>query len=216
MRTPLYLICILAFWACNNENDNAAVLPPDPPKKYDSLISRFRKMSLDTLKVFSPQDQKGEYEGVMLDSSLASQLRKIMNQDNLSEQLGIHSVYRFTVDDKHMGLVARTPSHYVSSSVNLFMLRQSDDSLKHIGQLADYWGDAGDLFTKTTWLFRSGKELRGFVHEVFSHSNMVDNPKDTTETIRHTYYLLNLGYNKVDTLSKDSVMLLQQFGSLLR
>lgn len=217
MRTPLFLFCFLILAACANESENAAVPPPEPPKKkYDSLIARFRKITLDTLKVFSQQDLKGEYEGVTLDSFKARQLRAAMEPGYLNDQPGFHSVYRFTVDDKHMGLLARTPSHYVASSVNLYMLRTADDSLKHIGQLADYWGDAGDVYTKTSWLFRSGKELRAFMQVIMRHDNMVDNPKDTTVKIVKDYYLLNLGYNGVDTLSRDSTSLLQQFGSLLR
>jgi hypothetical protein len=110
-----------------------------------------------------------------------------------------------------IGLIARTPSEYESSSVKLFFF---DKVKKRIApsyvELAENIGDAGGYMIKDAWLFTDNnhEKLKALLMQEDGHDNSVDNPDDTTTDTWNYYYLLDLSNTaasgRVDTISKDS------------
>lgn len=185
--------------------------------KYDRLLTKFKDIRFDTLEVYSPEELTGEYKGVALDSSDAVLFPADIAQQHFNEPPGLFAVYQFPISDKVLGLIARTPSEYVPSSIKLFFLDKEKDSITSYKELAENWGDAGDVSIKTAWLLKDRQQkLKTFIWVQESHYNSVDDEQDTTIQQWNYYYLLRLSGKGADTVSQDEKQLEREFSRLLK
>lgn len=171
--------------------------------KYNSLFERYPNIAIDTLWVCSPDDSLSGYNGHALDSINARFFPEDMAQQHVGEP-GLFAIYKFAIDRNRLGLLTRTPSEYVASSIKLFIYDKRNDSLTSYIELAETWGDAGDWMVKNSWLFRdTSNRLQALINVTQGHDNSVDNPKDTTTVEADHYTLLDLSKDKFDTIFYD-------------
>jgi hypothetical protein len=189
----------------------------DRPDRFLMLLSKFDDKKFDTLQVYSPQDLEGEYKGVPLDSADAILFPLEIAKQHFAEPPGIFAIYKFPIDKNRTALIARTPSVYVQSSIKLFLLDRTKDTITSMIELAESWGDAGDYMEKKALLFKNQKQqLNALIWLLIGHDSSVDNLADTTIQECNSYFLLNLSGNKADTVSKNYKDLSTKFEHLLR
>ena len=138
-------------------------------------------------------------------------------QANFSEQPSLFAIYQFDIDNNRLGLITRTPSDYLPSSIKLFVFDKTKDSITSYIELAENIGDAGDVSIKNSWLFRNkDKQVQTLIAVTDLHYNSADNPRDTSVVKDAHFYLLDLSKHLIDTISDNKKQLAQQYAGLLQ
>lgn len=171
-------------------------------------------MSFDTLAISAPNLETGDspFMGVPLDSAMIALL-----PDEISRHDSSFAIGRFALDAENTALLARVPGEYVPNHVALLVYNHSKRKLYYKGNVAYTWGDAGDWEYKDSWLIRTKDnalhQLTDFTsgYEIEGADAELNGYKEETD-----YYLLDIRSDRTDTLSKDSTVLLQTYGHLLR
>jgi len=209
----ILLVGILGCGGAQQEPQNAN--PVQPESKYRRLLSKYKDKTFDTLRVYSPEDLDGAYKGVQLDSLDAILFPADIARLHFGDPPGLFAVYKFTIDQNRLGLITRTPSDFVPSSIKLFFFDKAKDSITHYIELAESWGDAGDVWIKDAWIFRNARqEVESFIMIQEMHYNSVEDENDTT--VQKSDYYFHLDVSKGgDTLSRDEKELSRQFAHLV-
>jgi hypothetical protein len=216
MKIIPFVIAIVFCFSCHQKQDTPKPENSNIKKesRFKNLLSKYREKSFDTLHVYSPEEMKGEYKGVELDSADLILFPPEIPRQNDIDPPGVFAVYKFQIDTNTIGLITRTPSEYESSSIKLFFFDKSRDYITSYIELAESWGDAGDVAIKDAWVFKNHqKQFQSFIQVREMHYNSAEDEKDTTVEKWNNYYLLNLA-KQGDTLSKDSSVLSSRFKHL--
>jgi hypothetical protein len=216
MKKLFFLAGIIAFFSCNNPKPIKSGGQIEFKGRYKNLFARFFNIAIDTLEVYSPANDSSVFKGHAIDSVNARLFPAEMAQQHSTENPALFAIYKFTIDSARMGLLARTPSEYESSSIKLFIYDKRKDSLTSYVELGETWGDAGDYMTKTSWLFRdsSTRHIQALINVFQGHDNSVDNPKDTTREEENLYSLVDISKGG-DTLFADKKQLPEKYQRLL-
>lgn len=219
MKKLLYLIVIFAtFVGCNQRKPikSGASAKSQKKSKYSNLLAAYNNIAIDTLWVYSSDDSVNAYTGRALDSVNALFFPKDMAQWHFSEPPSLFAIYKFAIDANRLGLITRTPSEYVPSSIKLFILDLKKDSLTSYVEIAESWGDAGDYMIKNSWLFRdSSQHLQALIDVTQGHDNSADDAKDTTVVEKDYYTLLDLSKPNIDTIFADKEKLPKKYKSII-
>ncbi len=198
-------------------SENTAKEIKREPSKYDELLKKFKPISFDTLKVFYNYEDK-HFSGKELTLKEAKIFPLGITENYLGELSGVYACYQFQIDSSTLGLIARTPSEYESSSIKLFLFDIKKDKL-----LTDYFelgqdiGDAGDYYHRVSWLIKTKKnEVHSFVYNYSSYNHEVDDTADHVLEEWRDYYLINCMSPKFDTLSKNQSHLKKRFKKILK
>lgn len=150
----------------------------------------------DTLKIYSSSAEidnpKYAFAGKKIDSIKLALFPSYLNL-SVDEVRPIYACSRFKIDNERWGLITRMGGEYSSTAVNLFIYEPRKDSLCFYKELAEDFGDAGDVYRKTTWLFLIPDKLVGaFTRSDRLFYNMVDNPADTSveRNVTFTRYVM--------------------------
>lgn len=218
MKRFIHLIFFPLLLCCCQTDGSQSVNASKKVSKYTRLLSKFKEITIDTLRIYSPPESKGkEFNGVVLDSADAILFPTEIAEQHFGDPPGLFAIYRFTIDSNRLGLIARTPSVYSASSIKIFFFDIAKDSITSYVELAESLGDAGAYWEKESWLFNDkNKHLITFMWIFESFDNSVENEKDTTIEKWNHYYLLDISKIGVDTVSKDEKKLVKRFGHLMR
>jgi hypothetical protein len=176
-------------------------------------LSKFKKIDIDTLEIYSTPDF-GIYKGHQIDSLDAILFPKEIAESYLLDH-DIYACYRFNIDSSKIGLIVRTPSMYVSSSIKLFVYNKNSDRISHYIELAESWGDAGDAIEKTSWIIKNKKNHFSILtREIESHDHRTEDENDTIVDKWDRYSLLAIN-DKIDTISNNSVELKKKYNLIL-
>lgn len=217
MKKLLYLLAIVIFTSCNEKTNNKQKILPKTitVSKYKKLLSKFKTIAIDTLEVYSSEDY-GIYKGIRLDSLDAILFPKEIADDYFIEH-DLYACFKFEINSTKIGLLTRTPSTYVPSSIKLFIYNKTLDNISEYIELAESWGDAGDALIKTSWIIKSKKnEINALLKVSESHDHSVEDEKDTIIESWDNHYLIDLLKPKIDTTNKDSELLKKRFKLLLK
>ncbi|WP_205509229.1 hypothetical protein [Longitalea arenae] len=202
MKKLFYLVCLAGLASCEQSKPIKSRVKRQQPlnSRYKSLFELYPNIAIDTLWVYSPDDSLTAYNGRAIDSLNARFFPMEMAQQHFNEP-GLFAVYKFAIDNNRLGLLTRTPSEYVPSSIKLFIYDKRNDSLTSYIELGERWGDAGDWMIKNSWLFRDSRNrLQALIHVTQGHDNSVDDPSDTTTVEEDLYTLLDLSKDQIDTI----------------
>lgn len=188
-----------------------------PPGKYSDLLKKFEPISFDTLKVYYSYNGK-RFEGKELTLKEAKIFPLGISENYFGRLSGMYACYQFEIDSETLGLIARTPSEYESSSIKLFLFDLKKDSFsKEYVELSQDIGDAGDYYHRTSWLFRTNKkEIHSLVYDYSSYNNEVDDTSNHTIDEWRSYFVINCMSAKFDTISKNEAQLKKRFKRLLK
>ena len=217
MRNTLLLLSLVSVFSCSHDSNQNVI---KNESKFSSLLTKYKDISFDTLKVFSSDNTELDtykFKGVQLDSVDVLLLfpESIANLYGPGEVFA--ACFKFFLDSSRIALLTRFPSIYQSSSLQLFIFDRNSDSITNIIELAEMVGDAGDLYTKNSWVYKTIKgETQIFAWIQESHDNSVESEYDTTIDVTNNYYLLSILKNRVDTINQSKEVLTKRFESLLK
>lgn len=217
MKQLLYLFIIIIFFSCEEKpkNTGKVVAKTIRDSKYKNLLSKFKNISIDTLEVYSSEDY-GKYKGIKIDSLDAILFPKEIVEAYFLEH-DLYACYKFEINSTKIGLLARTPSMYVPSSIKLFIYNKTEDNISEYIELAESWGDAGDSMEKTSWIIKNKENgINAFIRKTESHDHRVEDENDTIVESWDNHYLIDLSKPKFDTISEDSESLTKKFKALLK
>jgi hypothetical protein len=221
MKTLLYLIPFIAVFGCGqSESINSKGKDfTQKESRFSNLLPQYNNIGIDdTLFVFSEGEfvQSNHFKGAAIDSVNALLFPKEIAQANFIDSPSLFAVYQFAIDSNRVGLITRTPSEYLPSSIKLFIFDKAKDSITSYVELADNVGDAGDVSVKNSWIFRNkDRQVQTLLAVTDLHYNIVDNPRDSSIQTDNSYYLLDLSKHAIDTISDNKKQLAQQYAGLL-
>jgi hypothetical protein len=219
MKKLLFPLFLLTIFSCDQLKPIKSKGKETLTKsKYHKLFAQYFNIAIDTLWVYSPDTDTSAYNGRSIDSINALFFPEDMAQRHFIEPPSLFAIYKFAIDSNRLGLITRTPSEYVPSSIKLFFYDKRKDSLTSYIEIGETIGDAGDYMVKNSWFFRdsSSKHLHVLIDVTQGHDNSVDNPKDTTISEKDYYTLLDLSKEKIDTLFDDKEKLPRQYQNMVR
>ena len=179
----------------------------------------FNDIATDSFYVYSADitaNPKYEFMGTAMDSVQVSLLPyETRSSYNWDHDFG--ACYKFPLSTNTMALIARVPAEYVSSAIKLFVFDIEKDSIVKTINLANTFGDAGDVAVYSSYIFKDEeKRMLMLTYYWSSYDHSVYNENDTTIDYWHNYYLFNLTSNSIDTLSKDSATICTNYSTILR
>lgn len=213
---PILFVFLLA--CSNRSNNNTTSLIVTPQYNVDSFLTKFKWISIDTLKVYSSENLDNDtfkFKGTPLSFRdwpfVKSIYGKFANEFDSSESFlnQFYACFKFEIDQQTTALIIRTPGEYVSSKIDLFIYNSTTQNVSHQIELAENWGDAGDLFERCSFLFKSGNTLNNYQYNYSSYDHSVEDEKDTTIDEWHDLYHVKILETTIDTIAKDSTKLLK-------
>ncbi len=178
------------------------------------FTSKFENISIDTFKVYSSDNLESGYKfkGVKLDSIEITLLPTSL-VERFKFDRGFYACFKFQIDSTYSGLIVRTPSEYMPSSIKLLILDNSEEQvIDSFVELAESIGDAGYSSEKKSWIFGDNKFL---LWQRDSEDRSVENENDTTTTTTDYLYLIEFNKQRFDTLNKDTSGLLKKYRKLI-
>lgn len=216
MNKLLYLICLCAVFGCGDQEPINSK-PGTKESKHQKTLAYFYNIGIDTLEVESPDDSASIFYGKTIDSTGAMMFPEDIRKRHFNDPPGLFGIYKFVIDSNRLGLIARTPSEYVASSIKLFFFDIKRDTITNYVELGETWGDAGDILELNSWLFRdSSKHLQALIWEHQGHDNSVDNPKDTSVSTADYYTLLDISKPRIDTIFDRKEKLPKKYEPLIK
>jgi hypothetical protein len=150
----------------------------------------------DTLKIYSSSAEIDNptypFHGKKIDSLKLALFPAYLDL-SVDELRPVYACGRFKIDDERWGLITRMGGEYSSTAVKLLIYEHRKDSLYFYKELAEDFGDAGDVYRKTTWIWPKEDKLIGaFTRSDRLFYNMVDNPADTSveRSVSFTRYVM--------------------------
>jgi hypothetical protein len=217
MKKLLYLFAIVIFFSCNVKPKNTQKIEPQTitESKYKKLLSKFKTITIDTIKVYSSIDYEN-YKGIRLDSLDAILFPKEIAEAYFDED-DLYACYKFEINSTKIGLLTRTPSMYVPSSIKLFIYNKTLDRITEYIELAEVWGDEGDALEKTSWIIKSKEnEINALIKVTLSNDHSVEDENDTIIESLDNHFLIDLLKPKIDTINIDSESLIKRYKLLLK
>lgn len=209
MRFLSILFIVLIYSACSEspvKNESAEAVPV---YNIDSFLAKFTEIEFDSLKVYTTDQVDADtsfYKGRALDSmdapfiaSLYGDMAFESSREYLSQ---FYACYKFKMDEERMGLIVRCPSEYVSSFLEVFECK--DGKVKHLINLSELWGDAGDVYERCSYLFRAGKGIGVFQYNNSTYDHSVEDENDSTVEAFYNHYTIRISEGKYDTLWSDT------------
>lgn len=211
------IILIFIFISCAREkNTEIKKDEKSEPKviRNEQLLNKFKTIIIDTFYVYSTYENN-KFEGVRIEKSEA----EIFPEEIIHtySEIDIFACYKFIIDSTRIGLIARTPSEYSSTSIKLFIYDKKSNSIINYIELAGSWGDAGDSMEKRSWLFWGNNKLKLLSEktERTDHRAYAEDENDTIVETWNDLYLIDFKNSIFDTLNTSEKRIRSKYYKLL-
>lgn len=219
-RVKINIIALISIAVCNSSCSNKNTDGQKVPEKQDSivirdsiklrftnLLSRYSDIRVDTLQVFyeSGSEEKSNYFGKQLDSSSIKLILGALPEVNYTGNF--YATYKFDIDTSYLGLITRVPSFYESTALVLLIYNKRFDCICNHVDLAEDFGDAGDVFRRISWIFKNSNNVTKLATlEESAHYHETDNPDDTAVDRHSSFFMWNLNCSpKSDTVNNKLI-----------
>jgi hypothetical protein len=181
--------------------------------KFEIISKYFKDTVFECLYVYPDskfEEQKFYYKGSKLDSNAVNLLPESIRKSNTWKE-GFNGVYAFKLEEGIIGLIARVPSTYDNSKIELWIYDLKKDSIINSIKLADIFGDAGDFESIKSYLHRDVNELKLLKVILNKYDHSVYDEKDTVVDQSLAFILSSIKYSSESIISKDSVELTNKY-----
>ncbi|MFT6503749.1 MAG: hypothetical protein ACJASQ_003887 [Crocinitomicaceae bacterium] len=219
LTAVLFLSVAVFFIAqgCSEKSDKAKEIGATEQSDnsyYSWIEGLFQEITIDQFYVFSSFDFDNENFKFKGQRMTGEQLISFPEECwNPSTERTIYSAcYKFKIDEFKMGLIIRAPGEYEQTSIQLALFDLKKDRVIDIVYLADVFGDAGETLNYSSYLFKNEKDniqLLKYSHTSFQE---IDGPEFTED---HSYHLLDVSSNWMDTISADSSYLMSKYPKMI-
>lgn len=218
MRYTKYILLTVILIGCRTDSEKSENEATEANKKaIESLLTKLKQLSMDTVEVHSTdelEDVSFPFRGTKLDSFEISVLPD-KRKDVHGHGLDFYGCYKFPIDSIHTGIIVRTPSEYVSSSIKLFVLENSSKQILEPSlELAESTGDAGFSLTKTSFILKGNEKVNYLVWRHEGEDMSVEDENDTTIQTWDYLHLLTFKRGTFDTLDSDMDRLMEAYTRL--
>lgn len=223
-RKILFFVCItgiLFTHSCGTTTvkENMTPATESVPTRFTQLASLYKGAGTDTLYIFSAaniEDPAFSLRGTAMDSAHVWLLPYNLRASyEWNKDFG--ACFQFAIDSLRTGLVTRLPSEYVSSAIKLLVFDHPKDSVTNSIDLADTFGDAGDVSEYSSCLFHNKeRNLLLLTYHWSSYDHSVEDTADTRVDRWYNYSLYKISGDALDTLSKDSAEIIKQYPGIIR
>lgn len=163
-KISILILLIVPFLGCTKSQPIEQVAETEKSnfgiakKTIGDLISLYPSIQFDTLSVYSSPElddsRKNKFKGEKIDTAFFSFFPREEGNYFYAEP-EVFACYKVDLDSSYVGLITRTPSEYVPSSIKLYIVNKKIGTVVETFELAESWGDAGDSMTKDSWLYRN-------------------------------------------------------------
>ena len=211
--SKLFLLASILLIACVQSKPIVELKANEKTLTKNQRIEQFYKpYYFDTLKVYSTQyldDSNFVFRGKKLDSAQLS-LFPYPFSFYYDEEQPIYACYRFKIDNNNVGLITRVYSEYTSTRIQLFVYDKLKDTIYNYRELAEDFGDGGEVFYQTSWLYyNKDKSVSCFTQEDRLYYHSVEDMNDTTVDRGRSY--LYTKFLSTDTTSMIDKKLIKKF-----
>jgi hypothetical protein len=164
----LFFLILLA--ACTSAPQSNEKTTPVSKPSFTDLLSQYKELNIDTFAVYSNANEYDNdsypFKGKPIDSSFFYLFPQEI-QNLLFSDSELFACYKIKIDNQLYGLITRTPSEYVASSVKLLIVDINKKQFLNSYELSESWGDAGDAMEKDSWLYKNNSNnLEWFYHRM--------------------------------------------------
>jgi len=208
MRPGYLFLYFIILSACSSEKPKEKENQQET-KNVDQLLEVFETVNSDTIRVFANENVESKmykYSGFRLDSSDVKLFPSEFSE-NANSDYGFFACSKFNIDENRMGLIVRTPSEYVSSSLKLFIYDKSSKKLEYSLELSDVFGDEGAVMELSAKLYFEKKgKLKCILRRSTVDDHSVIDPNDTIVAKTICDFYIDLSKNKPDTTEIKNIL----------
>ncbi len=210
----------LIFAGCSDNAEKVKPVTETKMTKYSQIEKLFKDVASDTFYVFSDweiQNPKYLFKGTTMDSIQISLLPyELKNKYTWTRDIA--ACYKFPIDASRIALIARLPGEYESTAIKLLVFDLEKDSVVETIHLSDVFGDAGEVYTYRSCLFKDKEKkplILTYSYSSYDHGVNGDSTDTAVETWNN-YYLTSLLKTPADTISKDSATIVTQHPEIIK
>jgi len=213
-KNKLLLLLLLPIFSCHNPSNTDPIHEDATPSKYKHLLSQYKQLSFDTLKVFAvsnPDSIGYRFRGKRLDSADIA----LLPQEILHSEFGyrkLYACYVFNTDGPTVGMITRVPAEYNSNTLKLLIFDTLQGTITDVVELASDWGDAGDYSYKNALLVANKGLLKLFIDYTEGHDS--DEENDSSVYRKTNFYQLGLKNGRCDTMARNTEALIAIFKNM--
>ncbi|RFS23496.1 hypothetical protein DVR12_10815 [Chitinophaga silvatica] len=157
-----------------------------------------------------PQDTSGwAFSGTPISPLLRQFLPEEITKNETS-----FACYQFRLDDNTIGLITRVPSVYDATSINLSAYHKNSKKITFEAELSETFGDAGDVMSKSTILYRNAAKKWEAILEYYESHEELEEDTNTQSNTYTAYYQYRWNQQKFDTIGFDSSKLAPLFTNM--
>lgn len=125
----------------------------EPSERIKNFLALFDSINASTFKInYFDEDPEGEantpFKGKKIDSSFYRLIESRLTMEDMEIGQNYFACYKFPLTDTTIGLILRTPSLYIESSVRIYILDLKSERMISNLELANAFGDGGAQIKK--------------------------------------------------------------------
>ena len=226
-RTPLFLVLLILIACQDNKKDThikADTAAKTPPLVSKTLADNFDTLNRDSLLVYprmssnASDDPAYPFSGTLLKNFDVKNIDTTLFEHPVKKKMSFFATNKIPLGDNHTGLLLRTPSIYWESAIYLLLWDNTLNKVVDQLQVAEWWGDAGDMVFIQSWLLDLKKDdPKILVVKNISRPKDSKNPSLTVTTDSVYRYTIKDNRFKLETKAEtDRDYLRRKYNIILR
>lgn len=228
MKNILLFLTLLLVIACFDKKNERRIKPDttakSAPMPLKSFADNFDTLNRDSLLVYPRMSSNAldepnyPFSGHELKDFDYKQIDTSRFEHAVKRKMNFFATNRIPLGKDHSGLLLRTPSIYWESAVYLLLWDNALNKVVDQLQVAEWWGDAGDLVFIQSWLLDlKNDNPKILVIENITRPKDIKNPSVTVTTDTVYRYTIKDNRFKLETKAEtDRDYLLRKYNIILR
>lgn len=228
MKYPVIFLMILFFIGCR-DNKKEIRIKPDTTSKSASLVSSsvansFDSLNRDSLLVYPRMSSNASdeptypFSGKLIKNFDLTLIDTSKFEHPIQKRMNFFAVNKIPMGKDHTGLLLRTPSIYWESAIYLLLWDNTQTKVLDQLEVAEWWGDAGDLVFVQSWLLDLKKDNpKILVVKNITRTKDLKKPSLTITTDSVYRYTIKDNHFKLETKAEtDRDYLRKKYNIILR
>jgi len=224
---PFFLALLILIACHDNKKDthikaDTAVKPP--PLVSKTLADNFDTLNRDSLLVYprmssnASDDPTYPFSGTPLKNFDVKNIDTTLFEHPVKKKMSFFATNKIPLGENHTGLLLRTPSIYWESAIYLLLWDNTLNKVVDQLQVAEWWGDVGDMVFIQSWLLDLKKdEPKILVVKNISRPKDLKDPSETVTTDSAYRYTIKNNRFKLEAKAQtDRDYLRKKYNIILR
>jgi hypothetical protein len=219
---------LLLFTSCADSNQKIAIRPDTTAKKdtaaREDFTANFDTINRDSILVYprmssnAADDPTYPFSGRLLKNFDYSKVDTSKFEHPVKRKMNFFAAYSLPMGKHHTGLLLRTPSIYWESAIYLLLWNNEQKKVVDQLQVAEWWGDAGDLvFIQSYLLELKAKQPKILVVKNITRPVRITKSSFTITTDSvYRYIILDNHFKLEESAETDRDYLRRKYNIILR